>query len=93
VLDAIVWAFGGNKHKPSKPKRDDSFAEPTIVVELDNGVVVRREGKNAALKVLDRTWQQSWSSVAGRIDQPTGIRSSTIPEFVRKRKGRDRYCR
>lgn len=26
VLDAIAWALGGNKHKPSKPEREGCYA-------------------------------------------------------------------
>lgn len=55
VLDAIAWALGGNKFKPSKPMRDGSVVEPHLKVTLDNGIVVERSGKNSALKVIDST--------------------------------------
>lgn len=53
VLDAIAWALGGNKFKPSKPMRDGSVVEPHLKVTLDNGIVVERSGKNSSLKVID----------------------------------------
>jgi chromosome segregation ATPase len=79
VLDAIVWALGGNKHRPSKPKRDDSFAEPTIVVELDNGIVVRREGKNASLKVLDERGNKAGQAL---LDELISQLALDLPRFL-----------
>jgi ABC-type branched-subunit amino acid transport system ATPase component len=53
VLDAIAWALGGNKFKPSSPMREGSVVEPHLKVTLDNGIVVERSGKNSSLKVID----------------------------------------
>lgn len=53
VLDAIAWALGGNKYKPSSPMREGSVVEPHLKVTLDNGIVVERSGKNSSLKVID----------------------------------------
>lgn len=53
VLDAIAWALGGEKYRPSKAERDGSVLPPEIRVELSNGIVVERKGKNSALKVTD----------------------------------------
>ena len=53
VLDAIAWALGGNKFKPSAPMREGSVVEPHLKVVLDNGIIVERSGKNSALKVID----------------------------------------
>ena len=53
VLDAIVWALGGDKYRPSNPGRKGSVLPPEIRVELSNGLVVERKGKNSALKVTD----------------------------------------
>ena len=53
VLDAIVWALGGDKYRPSNPSRDGSVLPPEIRVELSNGLVVERKGKSSALKVTD----------------------------------------
>ena len=53
VLDAIAWALGGDRFKPSEPHREGSMAEPRLKITLDNGIVVERSGKNGALKVLD----------------------------------------
>lgn len=53
VLDAIAWALGGNKFKPSSPVREGSVVDPHLKVTLDNGIIVERSGKNGALKVID----------------------------------------
>lgn len=53
VLDAIAWALGGEKYRPSKAERDGSVLPPDIRVELSNGIIVERKGKNSALKVTD----------------------------------------
>lgn len=53
VLDAIAWALGGDKFRPSMPGREGSVLPPDIKVTLSNGIVVERKGKNSALKVTD----------------------------------------
>lgn len=54
VLDAIAWALGGNKHRPSQPQRSDAPGlDPHLKVTLSNGIVVERKGKNSSLKVID----------------------------------------
>lgn len=53
VLDAIAWALGGNKLKPNNPNRDGGATPAKLHVELSNGIVVERRGKNGALYVRD----------------------------------------
>lgn len=53
VLDAIAWALGGNKFKPSEPHREGSVSDPHLKVTLSNGITVERSGKNGSLKVID----------------------------------------
>lgn len=53
VLDAIAWALGGDKFKPSAAERDGSVIPPHLKVTLDNGIIVERSGKNSSLKVID----------------------------------------
>lgn len=59
VLDAICWALGGNKFKPSEPHRDGSVLDPEIHITLSNGLVVERKGKNSDLKVIDPSGQKN----------------------------------
>ena len=55
VLDAIAWALGGNKLKPDNPNRDGGATPAKLRVELSNGIVVERRGKNGTLYVTDAT--------------------------------------
>ena len=53
VLDAIAWALGGEKYRPGSPVREGSVIPPSLKVELSNGIIVARKGKNSALTVTD----------------------------------------
>lgn len=53
VLDAIAWALGGDRFKPSQAEREGSIIPPTLHIVMNNGLVVERKGKNSALKVTD----------------------------------------
>src|SRR5690625_2856485 len=53
ILDAIAWGLGGNRHRPSKAKREGSTIPPYLNITLSNGLVVERRGKNSDLKVTD----------------------------------------
>ena len=59
VLDTLAWALGGDRYKPSNPVRDGSVVPPRIRVELSNGLIVERTGKNSALKVTDPSGRRS----------------------------------
>ena len=53
VLDALTWALGGDRFRPSEPTREGSATPPHLRVELDNGLVVERKGQGGSLKVID----------------------------------------
>ena len=53
VLDAIAWALGGEKYRPANAAREGSVIPPNLRVELSNGIIVERKGKNSALTVTD----------------------------------------
>ena len=55
VLDSIAWALGGDKYRPTQPKREGSVVDPHLKITLDNGITVERSGKNGSLKVIDST--------------------------------------
>lgn len=63
VLDAIAWALGGAKYKPSQAQREGSLVEPQLHIELSNGMVVERMGKNGTLKVTDPSGQKGNQSL------------------------------
>lgn len=53
VLDAIMWLLGGERYRPSEPKREGSVTPPYGKITLSNGLIVERKGKNSDLKVID----------------------------------------
>lgn len=53
VLDAIAWALGGDRYRPENAARQGSIVPPVLRVELSNGIIVERKGKNSALTVTD----------------------------------------
>lgn len=59
VLDAIAWALGGEKFKPSQAAREGSALPPHLKITMSNGLVVERAGKNSALKVTDPSGEKA----------------------------------
>ncbi|MFA5375918.1 MAG: AAA family ATPase [Dehalococcoidia bacterium] len=53
ILDAICFALGSNRMKPSSPKRDGAETDPYIRILLSNDLEVIRKGKNSDLTVRD----------------------------------------
>lgn len=45
VLDAITWALGGDRYKPSDAKRRESLIPPNLHIVMSNGLIVDRKGK------------------------------------------------
>lgn len=53
ILDAIAYALGGERYRPSDYQNREGMNPGSINVTLSNGLKVVRSGKNAALKVID----------------------------------------
>lgn len=79
VLDAISWALGGNRKKPSQPHREGSATDPYLHVELTNGLVVERKGKTSALKVIDPAGNKSGQNL---LDQFIEALALDLPKFM-----------
>lgn len=79
ILDAIAWALGGNKYKPSKPARDGSMNPPTLRVELSNGLIVERKGKNSDLKVTDPSGQKAGQQLLDSFVEELAL---NLPKFI-----------
>lgn len=79
VLDAIAWALGGNKYKPSKPARDGSMNPPTLRLELSNGLIVERKGKNSDLKVTDPSGQKAGQQLLDLFVEELAL---NLPKFI-----------
>ena len=79
VLDAIAWALGGNKLKPSESQRIGSAAPPSIHIELSNGLVVERKGKSSALHVIDPSGQKAGQQLLDSFIEKLAL---DLPKFM-----------
>ncbi|MDI5952706.1 AAA family ATPase [Streptococcus equi subsp. zooepidemicus] len=79
VLDAIAWALGGNKYKPSQATREGSMVPPTLKITMSNGLVVERKGKNASLKVIDPNGQKGGQQLLDSFVEELAI---NLPKFM-----------
>lgn len=79
VLDAIAWALGGNKLRPSEPHRSGSMQDPEIRIQLSNGLLVERKGKNSELKVTDPTGKKTGQKI---LDSLIGEMALNVPRFM-----------
>ncbi len=79
VLDALAWALGGDKYKPSAPEREGSVIPPYLQVKLSNGIVVERKGKNSDLKVIDPTSQHGGQQLLNDFVEQLAL---DLPKFM-----------
>lgn len=79
VLDAIAWALGGNKYKPSDPQREGAVVPPSLKVTLSNGLIVERKGKNSDLKVIDPRGQKAGQQLLDSFVEELAI---NLPKFM-----------
>ena len=79
VLDAICWALGGKKFEPADPRRDGSVSDPVLRVELSNGLIVERTGKNGSLKVTDANGMKGGQAL---LDSFTEQLALDLPRFM-----------
>lgn len=79
VLDAIAWALGGNKFAPSQPYREGSTIPPHLKIELSNGIVVERSGKNSSLKVIDPNGNKGGQALLDKFISQFAL---NLPKFM-----------
>lgn len=79
VLDAIAWTLGGAKYAPSDAGRDGAATPPATRIELSNGLIVERKGRNAALKVTDPSGQKAGQAL---LDSFVSAFALDIPAFM-----------
>ena len=79
VLDAITWALGGDRYKPSSPQRDGSVIPPSLHIELSNGLVVERKGKNSALTVTDTSGTKGGQQLLNEFVEQLAL---DLPKFL-----------
>ena len=79
ILDAIAWALGGEKFRPTSEQREGSVIPPRLRVVLDNGIIVERDGKNSALKVTDPSGQKAGQAL---LDTFVEMLALDLPRFM-----------
>lgn len=79
VLDAIAWALGGDKFKPSGAKREDSVIPPHLKIELSNGLVVERSGDSSRLKVVDPNGKKGGQQLLNEFVETLAL---DLPKFM-----------
>lgn len=79
VIDAICWALGGEKYRPSKAQREGALLPPNLKVTLSNGIVVERKGKNSSLKVTDPCGNKSGQQLLNSFIETFAL---DIPQFM-----------
>lgn len=79
VLDSIAWALGGDKFKPTSAVREGAYTDPMLKVELSNGLVVERRGKNSSLKVIDPHGNKSGQQL---LNSFISVLALDLPKFM-----------
>ena len=79
VLDAIAWALGGERYRPSEAQRNGSVIPPVLKVTLDNGIIVERSGKNSTLKVIDTSGKKGGQTL---LDAFISQLALDLPKFM-----------
>ena len=79
VLDAIAWALGGAKYQPTNAQHEGAMNPPLVEVTLDNGIVVRRDGKSGTLKVTDPTGAKAGQAL---LDEFVSQFALDLPKFL-----------
>ncbi|MCD8046219.1 MAG: AAA family ATPase [Clostridiales bacterium] len=79
VLDAITWALGGEKYRPTQPGREGSATPPYLHITMNNGLVVERKGKNSSLKVTDPSGDRAGQQL---LDEFVSKLALDLPKFM-----------
>lgn len=79
VIDALAWAVGGDKYKPSQAQREGSVIPPSLHVELSNGIIVERKGKKSSLKVIDPSGRRGGQQLLNSFIETFAL---DLPKFI-----------
>ena len=79
VLDAIAWALGGERFRPSQATREGSTIPPNLKIVMNNGLVVERKGKNSSLKVTDPSGQKAGQQLLDGFVEQLAL---NLPKFM-----------
>lgn len=79
VLDAITWALGGDRYRPSQATREGSVIPPYLHIVMNNGLVVERKGKNSDLKVTDPSGKKAGQQLLNEFVNQLAL---DLPKFM-----------
>lgn len=79
VLDSIAWVLGGERYRPSQAQRDGSVIPPMLHIELSNGLIVERKGKNSDLKVTDPNGSKGGQQLLNEFISQLAL---DLPKFI-----------
>ena len=79
VLDAIAWALGGDKYRPSQAQREGSVIPPNLHIVMNNGLIVERRGKNNNLKVTDPNGKKAGQQLLNEFVEQLAL---DLPKFM-----------
>lgn len=79
VLDAIAWALGGERYRPSQAAREGSTIPPNLHIVMSNGLVVERKGKNSDLKVTDPAGNKAGQTLLNEFIEALAL---DLPKFM-----------
>lgn len=79
VLDAIAAALGGAKKIPTNLKRENGIADPRVKIELENGLVIERKGKNFDLHIRAKDGSKAGQKTLDSIIDEFAI---DLPKFM-----------
>lgn len=79
VLDAIAWALGGEKFRPTMAQRKDSVLPPNLKIRMNNGLLVERKGKNSTLTVTDPEGKKAGQALLNEFVEELAL---NLPKFM-----------
>lgn len=79
VLDAIAWALGGDRYRPSQAQREGSVIPPNLHIVMNNGLIVERRGKNSDLKVTDPNGKKAGQQLLNEFVEQLAL---DLPKFM-----------
>lgn len=79
VLNALAWALGGDRFRPSQAAREGSAIPPHLKVTLSNGITVERKGKNSALTVTDPSGNKAGQQLLNAFIEQLAL---DLPRFM-----------
>lgn len=80
VLDAIMWALGGERYRPDEPTRRGAATPARVRVEMSNGLVAERRGKTGALHVSDESGRKAGQQLLNEFVSQLAL---DLPRFMR----------